>query len=243
MTRLRLDPDRDLAAVQEATERLLESVRAMDPASVAGPSLLPGWSRGHVLTHLARSADSLVNLFTWARTGVETPQYASIEARNKGIEDGAGRPLEEQFTDLRESAERMREAAESVPPQGWATQLTMRGGTLVVAAEIPWRRLIEVELHHVDLDTGYTTGRLPADFVARELEFVLDGLRAHEGVAAVRLVDTESAARWGTGAAEEYEATVRGAKHALLAWVTGRNKGEDLEVEPRGPLPTLPPLG
>ena len=48
---------------------------------MAGPSLLPGWSRGHVLTHLARNADGAVNLLTWARTGVETPQYVSQEQR------------------------------------------------------------------------------------------------------------------------------------------------------------------
>ena len=32
------------------------------------PSALPGWTRAHVLTHLARNADAMVNLLTWART-------------------------------------------------------------------------------------------------------------------------------------------------------------------------------
>ena len=43
--------------------------------------LLPGWTVGHVLTHVARNADAYTNLLTWARTGVETPAYASPEAR------------------------------------------------------------------------------------------------------------------------------------------------------------------
>jgi maleylpyruvate isomerase len=42
-----------------------------------GPSLLPGWSRRTVIAHVARNADALCNLLTWARTGVETPMYAS----------------------------------------------------------------------------------------------------------------------------------------------------------------------
>lgn len=243
MTRQMLDPANDLAAVHEATARLLDAVEAMDPATVGEPSLLTGWSRGHVLTHISRNADSLVNLFTWARTGEEIPQYPSAEARDKDIEDGAGRPLHEHVADLRESAERMRLAAEAVPPQGWATQLTMRSGIVVPAAEIPWRRLVEVELHHVDLGTDYTTDRLPDDFVTRVLGFVLDGLHAHEGIAAVRLRDADSGEAWEIGAAEEFEATVTGTQHALLGWVTGRSGGEGLDVRPQGPLPTLPPLG
>jgi maleylpyruvate isomerase len=30
------------------------------------PSLLPGWPRRTVIAHLARNADALVNLLTWA---------------------------------------------------------------------------------------------------------------------------------------------------------------------------------
>ena len=47
------------------------------PEDFAGPSLLPGWTRAHVLAHVAGNADALVNLLTWARTGEETPMYAS----------------------------------------------------------------------------------------------------------------------------------------------------------------------
>lgn len=243
MTRLLLDPARDLAAVDEATARLLDAVQKLDPASLAEPSQLPGWTRGHVLAHISRNADSLVNLYTWARTGEETSQYASAESRDQDIEDGAGRPLDEHLADLRESTERLRQATEDIPVQAWATQLTLRSGKVVAAAELPWRRLVEVELHHVDLGIGYTPDHLPADFAARELEFVLGDLHAHEGIAAVRLVDSGTAGRWDLGAAEEPEATVTGTTAALLAWVTGRGTGEGLAVEPEGPLPTLPPLG
>jgi len=32
----------------------------------------------------------MVNLLSWARTGTETPMYASAESRNADIEAGAG---------------------------------------------------------------------------------------------------------------------------------------------------------
>ncbi|WP_329319355.1 maleylpyruvate isomerase family mycothiol-dependent enzyme [Streptomyces sp. NBC_01262] len=239
----RPDPARDAAAVREATEQLLESVATLTPSAVAEPSQLPGWTRGHLLAHLARNADSYVNLLTWARTGEETPQYADQESRDKDIEDGAGRPLGEHLDELRISADRLAYAVEQTPPQAWAAQVVMRSGRVIAAAEIPYRRLIEVLLHHVDLGIGYTCADLPADFAVRVLANVIDGLSGHEGVAAVRLHDTDSGEKWTIGAANEPDLTVSGPRTDLLAWVTGRSKGEGLTPVPALPLPVLPPLG
>ncbi|MEV6009214.1 maleylpyruvate isomerase family mycothiol-dependent enzyme [Streptomyces sp. NPDC051976] len=243
MTVQRPDPAADTAAVHDATAQLLDAVAALSDAALAEPSLLPGWTRGHLLAHLARNADSLVNLLTWARTGDETPQYASGEARDREIEEGAGRPLDAQLADLRATARRWAEAAEQVPPPAWAAQVAMRSGRVIAAAEIPWRRLVEVRLHHVDLGIGYTTADLPADFAGRELALLADGLVGHEGVAAVRLRDTDSGAGWDIGAADAPDLTVSGPTRALLCWLSGRGPGDGLTASPDGPLPVLPPLG
>ena len=71
--------------VDESTGRLLAGTAAVTDAQAREPSLLPGWTRGHLLTHLARNADGLRNLLTWARTGVMTPQYHSAAARDEDI--------------------------------------------------------------------------------------------------------------------------------------------------------------
>jgi maleylpyruvate isomerase len=238
----RPDPVNDAAALRTATAELLEAVAALDPASLAEPSLLPGWSRGHLLTHLSRNADAVVNLLTWARTGEETPMYGPGDARERDIEAGSGRPLEEQLADLRTSAERLDATIDSLPPQAWAAQVSVRGKVLPAAA-LPARRLTEIHLHRVDLGTGYTCADAPRDWVERELDRVLDRLTGQEGVAAVRLRDTGSGATWLIGAADRPEATVEGDAAALLTWVTGRGEGEGLRVDPDLPLPVLPPLG
>ncbi len=93
-----------LEMLETSADNLAKTIADLDDAAVAAPSALPGWTRGHVLTHVARNADALVNLLTWARTGVETPAYPSREARDAGIEAGAGRPLREQVEDLRARA-------------------------------------------------------------------------------------------------------------------------------------------
>ena len=239
----RPDPQRDAAAAREATARLLDAAAALPAAALAEPSRLPGWTRGHVLSHLARNADGLTNLLTWARTGRETPMYAGVEARRSDIEAGAGRAQAEHLADLRDSAERFAAAVEAMPPAAWAAQVTMLSGLVIAAAEVPWRRLVEVRLHHVDLDAGYDCADLPADFAARELAHLLDGLTAHEGIAPVELHDTGSGEKWTIGAAAEPDMTVSGSCHELLAWVSGRGDGTGLSVVPDAPLPTLPPLG
>ncbi len=86
------DPAPDSAEIEAATSRLLATAKTLSDADVRAPSGLPGWSRGHVLSHIARNADSLVNRLTTAATGVDIPQYPSPEARDAGIEAGAAPP-------------------------------------------------------------------------------------------------------------------------------------------------------
>jgi maleylpyruvate isomerase len=71
-----------------ATGRLLATATALGDAQAREPSLLPGWTRGHVLSHIARNADGMVNLLNWARTGTETPMYASAESAPHGYRIG-----------------------------------------------------------------------------------------------------------------------------------------------------------
>src|SRR5690242_5869899 len=96
-----MDPLVLMTDVEESTDALLRAAEGWDPAVIAEPSGLPGWTVGHVLTHLARNAEALTNLLIWARTEVETPMYPSRAARDADIEAGSGRPLAEQLADVR----------------------------------------------------------------------------------------------------------------------------------------------
>jgi len=138
--------------VERATSRLLATAGSLD-ADPSAPSLLPGWTRGHLLTHVARNADSLVNLLTWARTGVVTPQYPSAGQREADIAAGADRPWTVLVADVRESADRFAKAAATLSTGDWAVHLDLPNGPQP-AALVPWRRLREVEVHHVDLAGG-----------------------------------------------------------------------------------------
>ena len=69
---------RDLSdQIDQATQRLLDTARAITDPDLRVPSMLPGWTRGHVLAHLARNADGMRNVLVGVRTGQNRPAYAS----------------------------------------------------------------------------------------------------------------------------------------------------------------------
>jgi maleylpyruvate isomerase len=221
--------------LDRATGRLLETVAGFDDAAVGAPSALPGWTRGHVLAHLARNADGMRNLLVWARTGVVTPQYRPGQ-RDQDIESDAPRPAARQLADVRESAARYAQEAARMSPADWSTVLDVPGRPQPAVYGV-WRRLREVEVHHVDLAAGYTPADWPESFAHRLLHEVCSGLSTSEPSFAVVLhpVETGHPLTIGSGGP-----TVTGPAHALAAWLTGRSPGTELTVSADGPLPAVP---
>jgi maleylpyruvate isomerase len=230
-----IDPLALSADLRRADDRLMATVAALAPESVSEPSLLPNWTRGHVLSHLARNADAYGNLLTWARTGVETPAYASPEAREAGIEAGAGRPLAEQLADLHGASARLAGAIGDMPAEAWAYVFNAQQGS---AARIVWRRLQEVEMHHVDLGVAYTTKDWPDAFTQRLLRGLVTDRPRASGSDPVVAIAVDDGPSWQVGDGEPI-VTVSGAADELAGWLAGRTRGESLTVSPPGPLPTL----
>lgn len=230
-------PHELLDQVADATARLLDTARGLGDGDVIDPSLLPGWTRGHVLAHLARNADSLLNLLIWARTGIETPQYASPFLREFDIDAGAPRPIAEQLRDIEAAADRWSALATTAPPEAWTATVRTRQGRAIPAAEIPWMRLLEVEIHHVDLAAPYSPADWPASFVTRALPRVAGDianlLTPDTPPFDIQATDLDFTTSLTPGAPTH---TVLGPAASLLAWLTGRSPGRDLS----GPLPELP---
>ncbi|MEV8564125.1 maleylpyruvate isomerase family mycothiol-dependent enzyme [Streptomyces sp. NPDC051322] len=172
-----IDHARDLLSLDETTERLIAAVTELDNAAVAEPSRLPGWSRGHVLAHIAHNADALGNVLAGL------PMYESAEARDADIERDATRAAAVQLDDVRDSAARFRSRA--ALPADWSRTVTLRNGVTDSAARIPFRRWVEVALHYVDLDIGYELHDLPAEFTERQIDFLRQRFSADPAVAEV----------------------------------------------------------
>jgi maleylpyruvate isomerase len=94
-----------MAEIDAGDRRLYDTIGRLTDADVRQPSLLPGWTRGHVLTHLARGGNALRNVL------LDDPAYPSQDARDADIEAGAGRTIADLEADVRASAAAFRAAA------------------------------------------------------------------------------------------------------------------------------------
>lgn len=227
--------------VDVASARVLATAAGISDQLAREPSSLPDWSRGHVLTHLARNADGLRNLLIWARTGVVTPQYPSFQVRNEEIESGAGRPARELVVDFADSATAFSAEAARLCDADWAAEVQGLRGAAHPAWYTLWRRLSELEIHHVDLDAGYRPADWPAEFASECLRGVTASFSGPDSPAAL-LRATENGREHRIGPPEQQATiTVTGPSRALLAWLVGRTDGGDLMATPAGPLPPVPP--
>ena len=161
-----------------ATQRLIDEARLMTGSDLRAPSLLPGWSRAHVLAHLARDADAMRNLLIGARAGQDRPAYASPQARNADIDNSAAAGAKELVDDMASSAMALRTVALQLPDKAWRYQVRVLGAPRFPASELLTRRLTEVELHHCDLGIGYSHHQWSAVFTTMELDEPLRSLRA-----------------------------------------------------------------
>jgi maleylpyruvate isomerase len=222
------------AAVADATARLLTLLdRGFDPGT---PSLLPRWTVGHVLTHVARNADAQRNLLHWAATGVVTPMYPG-GTREADIEAGAGRSMSELVADVTRASGVLAEAIAALPTDAWTAVIdTGRGGP--VAAEVVLsQRLAEVELHHHDLglDSGLAL-LTPVQGSALLTAVVHSYVRTRSPGALV--LEPDGATPITLGAAGPDTTQVAGPAAAIAGWLAGRTDGADLRCD--GPLPDPP---
>lgn len=219
---------------------------ASDPVDLDAAGRLPDWSRAHIVAHLIGNAAALVNLLTWASTGVETPMYASPDARGAQIAADATRPeawLRERLAGS--SAELLAKIA-TVDEREWSVEVRTAQGRTVPASEVPFMRVRESYIHLVDLAVGFAV----ADFPAALVDALLDDVTAFLGTrpACPTLIlqpsDRERSWQLGPGKGSPWKASpgkgsevIESPAAALLGWLIGRPGWSG--GEPRG-LPELP---
>ncbi|MFF3195592.1 maleylpyruvate isomerase family mycothiol-dependent enzyme [Streptomyces misionensis] len=226
-----------LAPITASANRFLATVASLTDAQVGGDTLIPPWTRGHVITHVARATDSLCRLLTWARTGVETPQYTSMDARAAEIDAGAGRAVADLVADVRDTAARFETAVRALPPAAWSAEVRMRTGELRTPTALISTRLRELEIHHADLDAGYGFSDIPADAARWIIDDIVEALARRPDTPPLRLeaTDTGLVHALGTGGP-----TVTGRQADILAWLSGRSSGTELSASGGDKVPAAP---
>ena len=234
------DPAPDSAEIDAATARLLDTARTLSDADVLAPSLLPGWSRGHVLTHIARNADGLVNLLRWAATGVEHPQYADVGGARRRHRGRRRRPDREQHRRPRGSVTAASSTrVDLVPAENWEHEVRWVSGDPRPAQKILDSRLREVVIHHVDLDAGYSASDWPSAFAASDS--CVGAFRRSRSARWRRSPCCRATSTRGSTVSGGSAIEVRGRARQLATWLLGRDSGGSLEWTGRRALPKPPP--
>jgi maleylpyruvate isomerase len=217
-----MDPrqlDRHVAGCAAAHQRLLghldELGTDLDPLQ---PSRLPKWSVGHVLSHLARHAESQTRVFEAAAVGQAAERYpGGAESRRSGIDAGAGGSAEALVGDIRRSIWALEAAWASCPGEGWELVGTALGRPEPVH-ELPWRRWREVEIHHADLGlAGFSYDDWSPEYVRAELDRAVMAWRATQPMGNAQLPDRALALP----------------PARRLAWLVGRLPVEGLPAVPQ----------
>lgn len=223
----------DLNRLDRETGMLMATVDSLTDDEFAAPSLCDGWTRAHMVAHLALGADALGNLITWATTGVETPAYPSREARDADIEQLASRPPAELKAALHSANKSFAEKAATLADGVKAKTVKTPGGADFDPFAIPALRISEVIVHHGDLDTVWELEEADIDALEDTLELLVERVSAREDFPGVTI---------GTDEREHYvigdgATAIKGGRDAVIGWLT-RGSTEGLRYE--GELPERP---
>ena len=221
----------DLSRLGRETEMFLATVSSLSDDELAAPSLCEGWTRAHVIAHVASSGRALVGLIDWAVSGEERQLYASREARSEAIAALAALPQEELLAEVRESAVQFAVEASRLTGDLAATEVRVAGRELP-ATSIVALRIAEVVVHHHDLDTAWTIEEADPDSLLNAIEAVVRALRA-KGAPGMTLV-TEERDEWVIG---DGGLRVESDREGLLKWLA---RGDAGGLEATGPVPALP---
>lgn len=202
-----------VAGCAAAHQLLLGSLVGITDTECRVPSLLPGWSRGHLLTHLARNADSHTHLLEAASGGDVAQQYpGGVQARNQAIEDGSGRSADELVKDVRRSIYSLEAQWASTTPTTWAGEGRNARGAVLAMSDLVFLRWREVEVHHVDLDREFSWEQWSELYVRLELDWQMLTWRSRKPM----------------GLTELPPAAMRLTTRHRLAWLLGRVEVEGL---------------
>jgi maleylpyruvate isomerase len=225
----------DIDAVDAATKALLATASRLSDADIGGASLCEGWTRGHVLAHISRNAEAVGRLVDWAVTGERQEMYpGGTEVRDADIEAGSGRDAATQLADLTATAADLGRELPRLVDGVAVPQVEGRGGFVVPSEGLPFMRLREVVLHHVDLDAGYGFADVDGDLLVRLIDDAVSRLRLSRRAPSVTLL-TDRGDTWQVG---EGDTEVTGSRAAVLLWLA-RRVGDGV-TSSAGPLPDLP---
>lgn len=222
----------DLERLGESTRQLLHTVAGMPTTEWAAPSLLPDWSRAHVVAHLVLNAEGMAGAVEGVLHDEPVPMYTSQEDRDADIETLAGEPAGRVRERLEGASARLGAALSALTPDLFTESFErVSGGPRWPVAEVSAARRREVEIHHADLGLDYTCAQWPTDFGVEVLDRLVAD-RAGQGPFTVEARDL--ARHWQVGGPDG--PVVSGRACELAWWLLGRGGESALRCDTELPV-------
>jgi len=230
-------PARELALARRGTAYFARKLNELNDEALDGASLIPGWTRRHVVALVGYHARWLALAIEEMRTGMPV-ELPDPDEQAEQITLGATLPTRA-LRNLFDHAEvHLNVEWRDLTDADWEKSIRSLDGGTVAVGETAWQRARAIWVHAVDLDNGGSFLDFP--------HAVLDGLR-DETVAYWRrqdilpdltLVpsDRPQPVKLGTGAI-----VVSGTSPDMVRWLAGRgarrlqSHERDLPALPRGP--------
>lgn len=225
-----------LELIARADNALVRTVDALPADAFVEASLLPGWTRGHVIAHLALNAEALERVVRSFEAGTPEAMYESDQARDDDIDALAQEERSEIRNRLMSSTtclSRVLEASRTIGEDALFERTP--GGVMCPVADIAVLRLREVEIHHADLGVDYG----PDDWSTAFAVMLLDSLTARPFPVSFVAAATDVERQWHCGNDADPQG-VSGGAAAIGWWLAGRGNGEGL-TSSTGVLPRIDP--
>ena len=159
-----------LAELHKAATALTAAMDRIPDGGERAPSTLPGWSRGHLLAHIAGICDALARQVEYGRRGETVELYdGGVEGRNQAINLAAGHSLSQHRDDVAAAMRRALTAFDALNEDEWQTRIAFRNGVIFDAGLALWRELV---IHTSDLDAGTGPETWNRDFCSHLFDFL-----------------------------------------------------------------------
>ncbi|MDR6558659.1 maleylpyruvate isomerase [Arthrobacter pascens] len=233
----------ELLQARRGTAYFARKLNELSDAELDGGTLLPGWTRRHLVAHVGYNARAVARLIEWAATGVETPMYASTAARSHEIDFGATLSPTALRNLFDHSAVHLNVEWRDLPADAWHHKVKTAQGRTVPAEETVWMRTREVWVHAVDLDNGAAFTDIPAPVLTRLLKDITAAWHTRGTDAGLLIKVTGTDLTFGDTPAEN-PTVITGPLAAVAQWATGRGTQGVTATHagaPRAEVPAAPP--
>ncbi|KUM42121.1 maleylpyruvate isomerase family mycothiol-dependent enzyme [Arthrobacter sp. EpRS71] len=237
----------NLLQARRGTAFFARKLNELTDAQLDGDTLLPDWTRRHVIAHVGYNARAIARLIEWAATGIETPMYPSPEARNHEINFGATLSPIALRNLFDHSAVHLSVEWRDLPDANWTNEVRTAQGRTVPATETVWMRTREVWIHAVDLNNGATFNDIPTPILEQLLKDITGAWKTRRTdtgllIKATTTAGTDTNLTFGDTTATN-PTIITGPLPAVVEWATGRGTTGITATGPRtkGTTPSAPP--